>query len=41
MGEEFLDLHTYVDALMNMETMKKAKYKPFHKIALGRPALGT
>jgi len=41
MGEEFLDLHTYVDALMNMGTMKKAKYKPFHKIALGRPAMGT
>ncbi|MFZ5761275.1 MAG: sirohydrochlorin cobaltochelatase [Thermodesulfobacteriota bacterium] len=41
MGEEFLDLHTYVDALMSMGTMKKAHYKPFHKIALGRPALGT
>ena len=41
MGEEFLDLHTYVDALMSMGTMKKPKYKPFHKIALGRPALGT
>jgi len=41
MGEEFLDLHTYVDALMNMGTLKKAKYKPFHKVALGRPALGT
>lgn len=40
-GEEFLDLHTYVDALMNMGTMKKAGYKPFHKIALGRPAMGT
>jgi len=41
MGEEFLDLQTYVDALMNMGTLKKAKYKPFHKVALGRPALGT
>ncbi|SDO94785.1 sirohydrochlorin cobaltochelatase [Desulforhopalus singaporensis] len=41
MGEEFLDLHTYVDALMNMGTFKKAKYKPFNKVALGRPALGT
>lgn len=41
MGEEFLDLQTHVDALMSMGTMKKAKYKPFHKIALGRPALGT
>lgn len=41
MGEEFLDLHTYVNGLMNMGTLKKEKYKPFHKIALGRPALGT
>ncbi|BCO10240.1 cobalt chelatase [Desulfolithobacter dissulfuricans] len=41
MGEEFLDLATYVDGLMSMGTVKKAKYKPFHKIALGRPALGT
>jgi len=41
MGEEFLDLHTYVNALMNMGTLKKAKYKPFYKVALGRPALGT
>ncbi len=41
MGEEFLDLHTYVKALMEMGTFKKAKYKPFNKVALGRPALGT
>lgn len=41
MGEEFLDLHTYVNGLMSMGTLKKVKYKPFHKIALGRPALGT
>lgn len=41
MGEEFLDLLTYVNALMNMGTLKKAKYKPFHKVVLGRPALGT
>ncbi len=41
MGEEFLDLATYVDSLMRMGTMKKPKYKPFHKIALGRPVLGT
>ena len=26
---------------MHMGTLKKAKYKPFHKVALGRPALGT
>lgn len=41
MGEEFLDLHTYVNGLMDMGTFKKPKYKPFYKIALGRPALGT
>lgn len=41
MGEEFLDLHTYAKALMEMGTFKKPKYKPFHKIALGRPAMGT
>lgn len=41
MGEEFLDLHTYVDALMSMGTIKKVKYKPFHNVVLGRPALGT
>ena len=41
MGEEFLDLGTYVDSLLNLGTVKKKKYKPFHKVALGRPALGT
>lgn len=41
MGEEYLDLATYVDSLMRMGTVKKPKYKPFHKVALGRPALGT
>lgn len=41
MGEEFLDLHTYVDALMAMGTLKKPRYKPFYKVVLGRPALGT
>ncbi|WP_446009939.1 sirohydrochlorin cobaltochelatase [Candidatus Electrothrix sp.] len=41
MGEEFLDLGTYVDSLMRMGTVKKKKYKPFHKVVLGRPALGT
>uniref|UniRef100_UPI0040564185 sirohydrochlorin cobaltochelatase n=1 Tax=Candidatus Electronema sp. TaxID=2698783 RepID=UPI0040564185 len=41
MGEEYLDLGTYVDGLLRMGTVKKPKYKPFHKIALGRPALGT
>ncbi len=41
MGEEFLDLGTYVDSLMRMGTVKKKKYKPFHKVVLGRPAFGT
>ncbi len=41
MGEEFLDLGTYVDSLMRMGTVKKKKYKPFHQVVLGRPALGT
>ena len=41
MGEEYLDLETYVDSLMRMGTVKKSKYKPFHKVVLGRPALGT
>ncbi len=41
MGEEYLDLETYVDSLMRMGTVKKAKYKPFYKVTLGRPALGT
>ncbi len=41
MGEEFLDLHTYVRGLMSMGTVKKTKYKPFDQVILGRPALGT
>lgn len=41
MGEEYLDLGTYVDSLLRMGTIKKKKYKPFHKVVLGRPALGT
>ncbi len=41
MGEEFLDLHTYVKGLMSMGTVKRARYKPFEKVVLGRPALGT
>lgn len=40
MGEEFLNVQTYVDGLMRMGTVKKVHYKPFHKIALGRAALG-
>jgi sirohydrochlorin cobaltochelatase len=39
-GEEFLDLGNYVKALNGIETIKK-KYKPFNRVALGRPAFGT
>ncbi len=39
-AEEFLDLTSYVEALAGIETIK-AKFKPFHKIVIGRPALGT
>lgn len=39
-GEEFHDLTNYVKALAGIETIKE-KYRPFHKVALGRPALGT
>jgi len=38
-GEEFSDLTSYVKALSSIETIKP-KYRPFHKIALGRPILG-
>jgi len=41
MGEEYFDLSTYVDGLLRIGTVKKAKYKPFHQIVLGRPALGA
>lgn len=41
MGEEYLDLHTYANGLMSMGTVKKPKYKPFHKVVLSRPLLGT
>jgi len=39
-AEEFLDLSAYVEGLAGIETIKE-KFKPFAKIALGRPALGT
>ncbi|HFQ91137.1 MAG TPA: sirohydrochlorin cobaltochelatase [Desulfobulbus sp.] len=39
-AEEFLDLTSYVDALASIDTIKK-KFKPFHKLVIGRPALGT
>ncbi len=39
-GEQFLDLQSYIDALASIKTVK-AKYRPFHVLALGRPASGT
>ena len=39
-GEEFIDLKAYVDALSSIETVKE-KWKPFNKIAIGRPLMGT
>ncbi len=39
-GEEYLDLTNYVKALDGIETIKK-KYKPFNRVVIGRPALGT
>lgn len=39
-GEQFLDLKSYIDALASIKTVKD-KYRPFHVLALGRPASGT
>lgn len=39
-AEEFLDLKTYVGTLASIETIK-AKFKPFNKLVIGRPMLGT
>lgn len=39
-GEEFSDLLEYARALNSIQTIKK-RWKPFHKIAVSRPALGT
>jgi len=39
-GEEFHDLANYIKALAGIETIKE-KYRPFHKVVLGRPALGA
>lgn len=38
--EQFHDLTQYVDAIRSIQTIRD-KWKPFNKIALGRPALGT
>jgi sirohydrochlorin cobaltochelatase len=38
--EQFTDLSQYVNAIRSIKTIRD-KWKPFNKIALGRPALGT
>jgi sirohydrochlorin cobaltochelatase len=38
--EQYHDLQQYVDAIRSIRTIRD-KWKPFNKIALGRPALGT
>ncbi len=40
LGEEYLDLVSYVDGL-NAITTIKAKFRPFEKLAISRPAMGT
>ncbi len=40
LGEEYLDLSSYVKALASIETIK-ARFKPFHALTIGRPAFGT
>jgi len=39
-AEEFLDLSAYVNALASIDTIK-VKFKPFNKLVIGRPLLGT
>lgn len=39
-AEEFLDLTSYVKALASIDTIKE-KFKPFNKLVIGRPMLGT
>lgn len=39
-GEEYMDLCGYVSALNSIKTIKE-KYRPFKKIVIGRPLLGT
>lgn len=40
LGEEYLDLVSYVDGLNAIRTIKEKK-QPFRKLAVSRPALGT
>ncbi|MBU0679861.1 MAG: sirohydrochlorin cobaltochelatase [Proteobacteria bacterium] len=39
-AEQFIDLCAYVDGLAAIQTIK-AKYRPFHALAVGRPVTGT
>lgn len=39
-GEEFMDLQSYIDGLLSIETVKD-RWRPFDKIALGRPLMGA
>ena len=39
-AEEFLDLSSYVKAIASIDTIKE-KFKPFNKLVIGRPMLGT
>jgi len=38
-GEEYLDVQAYISGLLSIETVKE-RWKPFNKIALGRPLMG-
>ncbi len=40
LGEEYLDLNSYINGLNSIHTIK-AKNQPFHRLVVGRPALGT
>ncbi len=39
-GEEYLDVQAYIDGLLSIDTVKE-RWRPFDKIALGRPLMGT
>ncbi len=39
-AEEYMDLCSYMKALASIDTIKE-KFKPFNKLVVGRPALGT
>ncbi|PLX49095.1 MAG: sirohydrochlorin cobaltochelatase [Desulfobulbaceae bacterium] len=39
-AEQFIDLCSYVEGLAAIDTVK-AKYRPFHALAVGRPLTGT